>query len=109
MGSSFWQPIKNLTFGVYLGHIMVIDLLYYSMGPAHAPPPQRYPLSAYGCACDATGRAFDYDNFFGAYIFTANYTLACAGAAALWFLVCVPRSPELSLSLPFGSLTKLRS
>ena len=32
LGSSFWQPIKNLTFGVYLCHIMIIDLLYYSMG-----------------------------------------------------------------------------
>ena len=60
-------------------------------------------------ARDATGRAFDYDNFFGAYIFTANYTLACAGAAALWFLVCVPRPPDSCLSLSFCSLTKLRS
>ena len=32
LGSSFWQPIKNLTFGVYLCHIMIIDLLYFSMG-----------------------------------------------------------------------------
>ena len=36
---------------------MIIDLLYYSMG-----------------------KSFDYTDYFGAYIFTANYTLACAGA-----------------------------
>lgn len=67
LGSNFWQPIKNLTFGVYLCHIMIIDLLYYSMG-----------------------KSFDYTDYFGAYIFTANYTLACAGAGALWFLVEKP-------------------
>lgn len=49
LGSSFWQPIKNLTFGVYLCHIMIIDLLYYSMG-----------------------KDFDYTDYFGAYIFTAK-------------------------------------
>lgn len=27
LGSTFWQPLKNLTFGVYLVHVMVIDLL----------------------------------------------------------------------------------
>jgi hypothetical protein len=36
------------------------------------------------------GKSFDYTDYFGAYIFTANYTLACAGAAALWFLVEKP-------------------
>ena len=63
-------------------------------------------MSAYDCARAATGRAFDYDNFFGAYIFTANYTLACAGAAALWFLVCVPRPPDLSCLSLFLFLDK---
>ena len=31
LGSSFWTPIARLTFGVYLCHIMVVRLLYYSV------------------------------------------------------------------------------
>ena len=63
LGSSFWQPFKNLTFGVYLVHIMVINLLY-----------------------DSFNKSLDYTDYIGAYIFVGNYTLAMAGAAALWFL-----------------------
>jgi hypothetical protein len=45
LGSSFWQPIKNLTFGVYLCHIMIIDLLYllraseFGDSTTQLPPP----------------------------------------------------------------------
>ena len=67
LGSSFWQPFKNLTFGVYLVHIMVINLLY-----------------------DSFNKSLDYTDYIGAYIFVGNYTLAMVGAAALWFLVEKP-------------------
>eukprot|EP01047_Picozoa_sp_COSAG01_P011951 COSAG01_NODE_529_length_15890_cov_548.099994_18_plen_104_part_00 len=67
LGSSFWQPAKNLTFGVYLTHIMVIDFLYDSMN-----------------------KSFDVTVQLAAYIFVANYVLAVAAAMMLWFLVEKP-------------------
>eukprot|EP01051_Picozoa_sp_SAG22_P013353 SAG22_NODE_1483_length_4324_cov_14.395266_5_plen_145_part_00 len=67
LGSSFWQPAKNLTFGVYLTHIMVVAFLYNSLD-----------------------KSFDFTVTLASYIFVANYTLAVCAALALWFLVEKP-------------------
>lgn len=78
LGSSFWQPIKNLTFGVYLCHIMVIDLLYDSMG-----------------------KSFDYTDYLGAYIFTAKCAITCNAyaTAATAAATAAPQAVDLPLSL----------
>jgi len=61
-----WTPLARLTFGIYLFHVMVVDLLYGS------------------------GTSFAYTDYLGAYIFVANYTLALAGSVCLHVLVEKP-------------------
>jgi hypothetical protein len=98
------QPAKNLTFGVYLTHIMVVAYLYNGLEksfdltvsrgppPAAAAPSRRCPRQAAGetrplaaVLCRAEGGGPQVT--LAAYIFVANYTLAVFAALALWFLV----------------------
>ena len=75
LGTSFWTPIARLTFGVYLTHIiMIIRLLYYSVQ-----------------------KQFDYDDYTGAYILTANYTLSLLASFVVYTLV----------EKPFANLTMM--
>jgi len=76
LGSSFWQPAKNLTFGVYLTHIMVVSFLYNSINTD-----------------------FDVTVSIASYIFVAIYTLAVASAMVLWFLVEKPFANLMAIIL----------
>ena len=76
LGSSFWQPAKNLTFGVYLTHIMVVSFLYNSID-----------------------KSFDVTTYLASYIFVAIYTLAVASAMVLWFLVEKPFANLMAMIL----------
>jgi peptidoglycan/LPS O-acetylase OafA/YrhL len=67
LGASFWTPVSRLTFGVYLTHVMVFRLVYNSMQ-----------------------KPFDYTDYLGAYLLTANYTLALVASLALYMLVEKP-------------------
>ena len=77
LGSSLWWPAKNLTFGVYLTHIMVVAYLYNSLD-----------------------KSFDFTVTLASYIFVANYTLAVCAALALWFLVEKPFANLMPMILP---------
>jgi hypothetical protein len=106
LGASFWQPLKNLTFGVYLVHVRApaaalrpVPRASPEQRPAREaspPPPSQAaglkvrPARAQVMVIDLLYHSFnktvDYTDYLGAYVFVGNYTLAVAAAAALWFL-----------------------
>jgi peptidoglycan/LPS O-acetylase OafA/YrhL len=68
-----WCGVRFPT-GVYLTHIMIIRMLYYSVQ-----------------------KQFDYDDYTGAWIFTANYCLALLSSFGVYTLV----------EKPFANLTMM--
>jgi peptidoglycan/LPS O-acetylase OafA/YrhL len=76
LGASAWTPVARLTFGVYLTHIMVVRLLYGSVA-----------------------KRFDYTDYLGIYLLTANYCLALLAALALYMLVEKPCTNLVMLCL----------
>ena len=92
LGSSFWTPIARLTFGVYLCHIMVVRLLYYSVAkPFDCKATHRVILLLCTFAAVLTAKALLADeDYTGAAIFTSNYTLSLLSSFGVYVLVEKP-------------------
>eukprot|EP01052_Picozoa_sp_SAG31_P021520 SAG31_NODE_1669_length_7575_cov_2.213483_4_plen_460_part_00 len=76
LSASFWTPVARLTFGVYLTHVMVFRLNYNSVQ-----------------------KDFDYTDYLGAFLLTANYTLALMASLFLYMLVEKPCANVVMLLL----------
>ena len=92
LGSSFWTPIARLTFGVYLCHIMVVRLLYYSVAkPFDCKATYRVILLLCTFAAVLTTKTLLADeDYTGAAIFTSNYTLSLLSSFGVYVLVEKP-------------------